>query len=209
MTSTVDQSTTPVTRSWRAALLTIAIMLVGCADDRTAVGPLPDNAVILAFGDSITYGTGVSTAESYPAQLARLTGFEVVNAGVPGETADQGLVRLPALLDEFRPDLVVLCHGGNDILRNRPESRTEQDLRRMVEVIRGSGARVLLIGVPRKSLFLATAPVYARVAEELDVPFVDDVLADVLGNGDLKSDAVHPNAAGYRTIAERIAEAVE
>lgn len=198
----------PIGALMRVLLATIAISVAGCGDSRVVVDALPDDAVILAFGDSITHGTGAGRGEDYPSQLAAMTGYTVINAGVPGETTDRGLLRLPALLDQHRPDLVVLCHGGNDILRNLSESEAESNLRLMIESIRASGAQVLLLGVPRKSLFLDTAPVYARIAGDMEVALLDEVVRDVLRDSDLKSDAVHPNAAGYRRIAEHLAREI-
>ena len=84
----------------------------------TALAP---GATVLAVGDSITHGTGAPEGASSPPELSRLTGWQVVNAGVPGDTAAQVLARLPALLAEHRPALVILCAGGNDFLRRLPE----------------------------------------------------------------------------------------
>lgn len=184
-----------------AALAVLA--LAGCGGG-AELSPLPPGAVILAFGDSLTHGTGAAAGESYPEVLARLTARPVVNAGVPGETTDAGLRRLPGVLEEVRPALVVLCHGGNDILRKQPRDRTSANLREMIRLVRAAGAQVVLVGVPRFSLFLDTAEFYEALADETGVPIESDVLAEVLSDNALKSDQVHPNAAGYARMAAAV-----
>lgn len=185
-----------------AALLVIAV--AGCSGGGTDLPRLAAGDVILAFGDSITFGTGARPEESYPAVLSRRVGFEVVNAGVPGEVSERGLKRLPMVLDRVRPKLVILCLGGNDMLRRQDPEQTEDNLRRMVSVIRGQGAAVVMLGVPEPGLFLSTADVYERVASELDVPLEDDIIPDLLGDNQYKSDHIHPNAAGYARLAEAL-----
>src|SRR5262245_55498348 len=102
-----------------------------CARRVPAIAPLPPGSTIVAFGDSITYGTGAEPAESYPAVLQEMSGHPVVNAGVPGEVSEEGLRRLPGVLDQERPSLLILCHGGNDLLRRDPEDRLASNLARM------------------------------------------------------------------------------
>ena len=188
-----------------AALLCAAALLTGC-DDGPELRRLGPDAVILAFGDSLTHGTGASPETSYPARLEASIGRRVVNAGIPGETSAEGLKRLPVLLEREQPDLVILTHGGNDLLRKLDLAQAERNLRDMVGLARASGAEVVLVGVPRPGLFLGTAEHYERVATDLALPFEDEVLADVLGDNAMKSDAVHPNAAGYARMAEAIEE---
>jgi lysophospholipase L1-like esterase len=111
-------------------------------------------STILAFGDSLTHGTGVAASQSYPTVLDGLVKTKVIRSGIPGEiSANNGLKRLKGELDRHQPDLVILCHGGNDILRRLPGETTRQNLAAMVNLIRSSGAEVLLIAVPNISLF--------------------------------------------------------
>jgi len=95
------------------------------------VTPTVERPLILAFGDSLTYGFGTARPEreSYPARLEALTGQPVVNAGVNGETSAEGLRRIDRLLERHRPGLTLLCLGGNDILRGLPRDRLKQNLR--------------------------------------------------------------------------------
>ena len=188
----------------RAGILLAATVLAACGDDPPALAKLPTDAVILAFGDSLTRGIGARDWESYPAVLESRTGRQVINAGVPGEESGAGLRRLPNLLDRFRPDLLVLCHGGNDFLRRRDPAATERNLREMIRLSRERGIPVVLVAVPDISLFLSSADLYARVADDMGVPVEDAILADILGDNRLKSDRVHPNAEGYARLAEAV-----
>jgi len=199
----------------RRALLGAAAataLLGGCGKRRSArVQPLPAGSVVLALGDSITYGTGAAPEAAYPAQLAQLTGWHVVNAGVPGDTSAQALARLPGLLAEHQPALVIASIGGNDFLRRLPEADTEVNLRRIAALAREAGAQVLLVAVPRPTLAAAVGaglsdhPLYDRVAADLALPLHAGGWAHVLGNEQLKSDQIHANAAGYRAFAEGLA----
>lgn len=190
------------TRLCLSRLLAVMVLFTGaCGGGGPQLPPLADDAVILAFGDSLTYGTGAKEGEAYGRVLAATTGLVVVGKGIPGEESDAGLARLPGLLAEFEPDLVILGHGGNDLLRRRDLTRTKANLRDMVELVRASGASVVLLGIPKPGLFLGTHPMYRELSDELDVPLEDGALADILGEPDLKADAIHPNAAGYVRLA--------
>lgn len=178
-------------------------LLSGCSD-RPALEPLSADAVVLAFGDSLTYGTGSSPDKSYPALLEKKLQRKVINAGVPGETSRRGLQRLPALLERYQPELVIICHGGNDILRRLDPVQTENNLRRMIALARHNGAQVVLLAVPEFSLFLEPAPFYTRLAEQNRVPLLENSLSEILSSNRLKSDRVHPNAEGYRQLADDI-----
>jgi len=136
--------------------------------------------------------------------LGERIGREVINAGIPGEETSQGLRRLPGLLDRHQPDLLVLCHGGNDILRKREPAATVANLREMILIARERNIPVVMLAVPNVGLFLSPADFYEDIAEDMQVPIEDDILADVLGDNRYKSDHVHPNAAGYARIAEAV-----
>ena len=189
----------------RVVLLVLALVLASCGE-RPKLARLPGDAVVLAFGDSLTYGTGAAEHESYPAQVETLIGRRVVHAGVPGEVTAQALERLPRLLEEHGPSLVLLCIGGNDFLRRLGRAQAEENVRAMVKLTRARGVDVLLIGTPEPGLRIAAPEFYGAIAQDLAVPYEASVLAEVLTDDRLKADPIHPNAAGYRLIAERVAE---
>ena len=130
----------------------------------------------------------------------------MVNAGVPGEISAEGARRLPALLDEHEPDLLLLCHGGNDILRKLDRQQLRDNLLRMYEAANQRGVKVMLIAVPQPGLLLNDAGFYQQLADELKIPLVADVLSGILKDNRYKSDPIHPNGAGYRKLAEAVAE---
>jgi len=178
--------------------------LLSCSKE-TPLLPLEPNATILAFGDSLTYGTGTSRDNAYPAVLEKMTGLKVVNAGIPGEISAAGLTRLPALLREHHPDLIIICHGGNDILRHMNLNQTHNNIQKMITLAQANNTQIILIGVPEFGLFLDTLPLYSDLAESNHIPIAEDILGDILAKNTLKSDQIHPNAQGYQILAKRIA----
>ena len=185
-------------------LCVLFLVLSACSSEPPRLRPLPPDAIILAFGDSLTYGTGAGQEQSYPARLAEKLGFTVINAGVPGEVSALGYQRLPELLDQYQPDLVILCHGGNDLLRRQALSDLTDNLRGMIERSQAAGAQVVLIGVPQPSLGRNVPELYADLAAEYGLPYEGKILPAILGNPRLKSDTIHPNAEGYLQFAEAI-----
>ena len=188
-----------------ASLLACSLLLSACSDSTPRLPQLAENTVILAFGDSLTYGSGAKENQSYPAVLSKLTGRNVINAGIPGEVSAQGRERLPALLDRHRPELLLLCHGGNDLLRRINSAITRSNIESMIEAATQRNIPVLLIGVPKPGLiFLDTAEIYSEIAEKYKLVYEGDILPDVESDNALKSDQIHPNADGYRRIAAAI-----
>lgn len=180
----------------------LCLLLTAC--NEPGFRPLGEGETILAFGDSLTEGRGVGPAQSYPSVLASLSGHPVVNGGVSGELSQGGRARLPGLLAEHRPGLVILLEGGNDILRGSGEAALKANLAAMIEAAQGSGAQVLLVGVPRKSLFADSAPLYGELAEQYRLVLDNDGVGELLRSPGFKSDAVHLNEQGYRALAERL-----
>lgn len=188
------------------ALLALCAALAACHHKRPPpLPPIGGDAKILAFGDSLTFGSGVNPENSYPAQLSLIVHRTVINAGVPGDTTGDGRERLAAALDENSPALVILCLGGNDMLRQEDRATMRANLVAMIEAIRARNIPLMLVGVPEpKILSLKSEPMYAELAQQFGLPLEDEVLPRVLGDRDLKSDQIHANEQGYRIIAEEI-----
>ena len=187
-------------------MIALAVMLAACGEKAPRLPKLAATDVVVAFGDSLTYGTGATEDESYPAQLERLIGRRVVRAGVPGEVTAQALERLPQALDEHSPRLLLLCIGGNDFLQRLGAAQAEANVRAMVKLARSRGVDIVLIGTPEPGLTLAPPAFFAAIAADFRLPYEDAALTQVLRDNALKSDPIHPNARGYRVIAERLAE---
>ena len=186
----------------------LPLLGAGCSRAPVRGQPVPAGARALALGDSLTYGTGAPADAAYPAVLARLTGWDVVNAGVPGDTTAQALARTPGLLDEHRPALVLLGIGGNDLLRRQDEGAARANIERIVQAARGAAAQVLLIAVPRPTVAarvtgsLSDHPMYAEIAQAQALPLHADGWSQVLADERLRADAIHANAAGYERFAQ-------
>ena len=183
----------------------LCLVLAGCTPP-PELEPLAADAVVLAFGDSLTFGTGAGPGESYPEVLSGLIGRTVVKAGLPGEVSTDGLLRLPALLDREQPALLLLCHGGNDQLQRLDPARLADNLRAMIREARDRNIAVVLIAVPAPGLSLRPLPLYAGIADEFGLAADLETVADILGDRALKSDYIHPNAAGYRRLALAVAD---
>ena len=185
----------------------VLLALAACGGPREAA--LPAGTPVLVIGDSITAGYGVGEAAAWPAQLAQLTGWRVVAAGVSGDGTAGGRKRLPPLLDAQQPALVIIELGGNDLLRGVALPEVKGNLEAMVGEVRVRGAKVVLIAAPQPSglgLLTSYAPaaLYREVAQRARVPLVEKALPSVLSERDLRQDPLHPTVAGHRILAERV-----
>jgi len=180
-----------------------SLLFTGC-DSGPGIKPFNQESVVLAFGDSLTHGTGASAGQSYPDVLSELLGRQVINGGIPGEVSAAGLKRLPAVLEEYNPTLVILCHGGNDFLRKLNQATTSSNLDAMITLIRSHGADVVLVGVPKLGFGLQVPVLYSQIADQYTIPLQKEILVDLLSDNSMKSDVIHPNATGYRLMAEAI-----
>ena len=197
----VIMTSTPV----KIIFLLLCCLATSACERAASIAPLHEDAVVLAFGDSLTFGTGAKKEQSYPSQLQSLISRTVINAGIPGEVSIAGLRRLPHLLKQHQPDLVIICHGGNDILRRQNLAQTRENIQQMIELSRAQGAEVVLVAVPQFGILLRSAEFYTELAEQNRLPIENTVISDILRSAAYKSDQIHPNAAGYAMLAERLA----
>jgi len=186
-------------------LLCAGLLLSACSEQNAAsFKALSPNATILAFGDSLTAGKGSHSSQSYPAVLQKLTQTRVINAGISGEISANGLKRLPHLLKQHQPELVIICHGGNDILRRYNLQKTKKNIIEMINLAQAANSQVLLLATPKPTLLVPPAKIYFDIAETTGVALDASTLSTTLKSNKLKSDTYHPNASGYQYIAEQI-----
>lgn len=184
-------------------LFALLISVSGCSE-QTELSYLHPGSTILAFGDSLTQGVGSTGGGDYPHQLQQLSGRKVINAGISGEVSAEGLQRLPELLSQYQPALLILLEGGNDILRNRDKAQLKQNLAQMIELAQQQNTDVVLIAVPEKKLFSHSAPLYQELAEEYQLIIEPEIIAELLRDSQYKSDPIHFNNQGYQQLAIRI-----
>ncbi|THF54671.1 GDSL-type esterase/lipase family protein [Pseudothauera rhizosphaerae] len=195
------------------ALFCLAL-LGGCADDRPRFAPLPDGASVLVLGDSLVAGTGAPRGQGWPEGLARHTGWNVINAGVPGNTSADARGRLPGLLAEYQPDAVIVAIGGNDFLRQVPAETTRENIRAIVAESRAATGHVALVAIPALSLgaaalgALSDHELYEEIARANGLALVPAAVAETLSDEDYRADRIHANAAGYARIAARVRDAL-
>ncbi len=199
-------------RSVRQLFLLAAVIVLATACSKVKEEPIPAGSVVLALGDSLTYGADVAREEAWPNLLAGKTGWIVVNGGVNGDTSEAALRRLPYLLKQHKPVLVLVALGGNDMLRRLPQQAIIANLEKILALIRSHGAKPVLLATPQPSIagavfqHLSAADLYQQVADAQNAPLIRDAIADVLSDPLLKGDPIHPNAAGHLRLSEKIVE---
>lgn len=183
-------------------ILLASFFMVACS--KAPYAKIPPTGTILAFGDSLTYGYNVQPEHSYPSVLARLSGRNVVNAGVSGEVTADGLVRLTELFNDNHYDFLILLEGGNDILQNLSQAQLQSNLSHMIELAKERNVPVLLLAVPTKNLLAPPAPFYQELADTHDVPLMNNLISRLMKQSKYKLDTVHFNEAGYEEMANEI-----
>jgi lysophospholipase L1-like esterase len=163
--------------------------------------------VIVAFGDSLVKGYGATEGQDFVSLLSKDIGAPIINLGKNGDTTSDAISRLNEVLD-YKPDIVLILLGGNDILRSKPVPITEKNLNTIIETFKKNNTKVLLLGVRGGILKDAYAPMFERIVKDQRVSFVPDILRGVFGKKDLMSDLIHPNDKGYELIRERVAPAL-
>lgn len=199
----------------RVILVVVAIVLVAACGSKAREEAIPPGSRVVALGDSLTAAFGVAPGEAWPDLLANRTGWVVINAGVSGDTSGGALSRLPALLEEHNPVLVLVALGGNDMLRRIPREETVANLGKVLAMIKAHGAKPVLLATPKPSVAgavfqnLSAADFYRQVADEQQVPLIEDAIADVLSDPEMKGDPLHPNTAGHAQMFRKIFEALK
>lgn len=187
---------------WLIGSLLLVTLVTGCGTPPPSLPPLGKDAVILAFGDSLTAGKGGQV--SYPEFLSQMSGRQVINAGISGETSAGAQRRFKKTVQQHRPQLIILCTGGNDFLQRLDEDATTENIDKMVATAAALDIPLVLVAVPKLSIFADAHPLYEDIASQHGLWLENDILADVLHDSSLKSDRVHPNTEGYQKIAEAI-----
>jgi len=169
---------------------------------------------ILILGDSLSAAYGLDVGAGWVALLqqrlsAESMPFRVVNASVSGETSSGGRARLPSLLMQHHPAVVVLELGGNDGLRGLPLDALEANLEAMAKAAEAAGARVLLVGmqIPPSLGPIYTkgfAAIYPRLAERLNLPSPPFLLEGVAGTAQMQEDGLHAGAEAQARLLENI-----
>ncbi len=179
-----------------------------------------DLPIILAFGDSLTFGSGVDREFSYPSQLQDELdslghAYRVVNGGISGDTTSGGVARLNMAL-ELQPEIVILELGGNDGLRGIPVEVARDNLRTMIAAFNEIGSRVILAGM---TLPLNYGPdyirdfeaIYVELAEEFDVVRIPFFLEGLVEEYEryMQSDGIHPTGEGYTIVVATVMNTIE
>ena len=194
----------PAPSPFRRRLLQCCALLplLAACGRKTKLAALPAGSTVLAFGDSVTYGTGAQPGEDWPTLLAAATGWKIINAGVPGDTADAGKERIRGLLEAQRPALVIAEIGGNDFLRRRPAPVVKEDVRSIVRQSKVAGVQVVLVAVPELSLLGALtrrpddAALYA--IQDQFLYGADLLVAPVIEEGAVSREVVLPGEGPWR-----------
>lgn len=195
--------------NWKTASAAAAVLLLIV----WALWPSPYSKVlnlasrgsnIISFGDSLTAGYGAAAGEDYPSRLSSMIGRPIVNAGVSGDTTEMALARIDGDVLSHDPRIVIVGLGGNDYLRGVDIATTERNLRTIIRKIHSAGAMVVLLGFGFPSLNLDYHGMYERIADDEKCLFIPHLLRGIETDPSLKSDVIHPNARGYKIMAERI-----
>ncbi|MFH0132943.1 GDSL-type esterase/lipase family protein [Variovorax sp. VaC1] len=189
-----------------------ATALAACGKRKASATALKPDARVLALGDSLTFGYGASPDAAWPVKLGALTGWQVENAGINGDTSAGALERLPAQLSASSYDAILIGIGGNDMLRGVSPAATRSNLTALVAQARAHTSHVALLATPAPDAMraaigsLSDAPVYEEVAKSGQALLVANVYSSVLSDASLRSDRIHANARGYEKVAQQLAD---
>lgn len=192
-------------------ILTVLILLAGyrfITSTHQDFDNLSAGQRIIAFGDSLTFGTGSTSAKDYPSQLSQMISRPVINAGAPGDTTASALKRLEKDVLANSPDIVLITLGGNDLKNGIDADVAFENLRMIVNLIHNQGARVIIGGLSIPFRDRGFGRGFKKLADETGAELIPNILEGIMGNRKLMSDPIHPNDAGYKIMAERFHEAM-
>jgi lysophospholipase L1-like esterase len=164
---------------------------------------------IICFGDSITAGYGAEPGEDYPTALSGMTDAPVINAGVSADTTVNGLARIESDVLAKDPFLVIIEFFGNDFTRGIPKEETLDNIKEMVERIQAGGAMVAIADISAGMFLGEYRPALMKLSRQTHSIFIPAILSGIVTNPSMKSDFLHPNASGYKLIAQRIYLAIK
>jgi len=194
-------------RPYFLCFLFCLVFFYGCAK-KEVVNISSTGTNIVCYGDSITFGYGAGPGEDYPSFLAKLVNVPVINVGIDGDTTSEGLKRIYSDVLDRNPLLVVIEFTGNDFLRQVPMEETSRNITEMIDKIEARGAMVALVDISAGLLLKGYRQELGRIARKKNVIFVPGILSGIVTNPSLKSDFLHPNASGYKMIAQKIYRAI-
>ncbi len=186
--------------------------LAACGRRKASSNALKPGARVLALGDSLTYGYGAPTDASWPVKLGEITGWQIDNEGVNGDTSAGALQRLPGLLNGSSYDAILIGIGGNDMLRGVSAAATRDNLAALIEQARAHTPHVAVLATPAPDAVrafvgsLSDAPFYEEVAKSGQALLLANVYSSVLSDASLRSDRIHANARGYEKVAQLLAD---
>lgn len=177
--------------------------LISCTGNKDITNYPPKAGPIVAFGDSLTYGQGVSSENAYPAVLEKMWQREVINLGVSGDTSLDGLAR-KEIISRYAPSFVLIEFSANDFFRKVPREQTKKALTDIIDYVQNIGAVAVLVDTGGNSLMKPYKTMLKQLAKEKKTLYIDGIMDGIFNNKNLKSDKIHPNQEGYKIIAEKI-----
>ncbi len=159
---------------------------------------------IICFGDSITFGYGVGLGEDFPSALSKMIKIPVINSGLDGDTSVTALRRLRSDVLDREPLLVIIEFGGNDFLRKIPLEKTLRNIEEMIKKTQSAGAMVAVADPSIDIIMDDYKKGFKRLCRDYNAIYIPKLLRGIITQPSLRSDFIHPNAAGYKVIAQRI-----
>jgi len=191
-------------------LVTVIIFGIWFFFMRSNVQKVTKDGPVVFFGNSLTAGVGAGEGEDFPTLVARELNLKnTINAGVSGDTTEEGLARLNTDVLDKNPSLVIVELSGNDFLRQVSANETIKNLDSIVKQIHESGAAVLLIHIKFPLRYSDYQTGFKQIAKKYKAAVLWNALDGIEGNPSLMADEVHPNAAGYKILASRVSKAIK